>query len=149
MAAAVNQARDMINAPANHMTPRDLAATAVSLGEKYGFSVQVLEQQAAASAGLSAFLAGAQGSHEPPTFTVLKYQGRPQDRHCLALIGKGITFDSGGISLKPDEGMAEMKDDMAGAAIALAAMRVIGALKPPVNVMAVLPATENMPGGKA
>lgn len=149
MAEAVNQARDMINAPANRMTPRILAKAAVSLGKKYGFAVQVLDRQAAESAGLSAFLAVAQGSHEPPTFTVLKYQGQPQERHCLALVGKGITFDSGGISLKPDAGMAEMKDDMAGAAIVLAAMRVIGELKPRVNVMAVLPATENMPGGQA
>lgn len=149
MAEAVNQARDMINEPANRMTPRDLAAAAVSLGKKYGMAVQVFDRHAAETAGLSAFLAVAQGSHEPPTFTVLKYQGQPGAHHCLALIGKGITFDSGGISLKPDEGMAEMKDDMAGAAVVLAAMQVIGKLKPRCNVMAVLPATENMPGGQA
>lgn len=149
MAQAVNQARDMTNAPANYLTPRELAKIAVALGRQYGFAVTVLDREAAARAGLTSFLAVARGSHEPPTFTVLRYQGRRDSTECLALVGKGITFDSGGISLKPDEGLAEMKTDMAGAAAVLAAMQVIGELKPSVNVMAVLPATENMPGGSA
>jgi leucyl aminopeptidase len=98
---------------------------------------------------MGSFLSVAQGSSQPPKFIVMKYTGDPGGKELLALVGKGITFDTGGISIKPAERMEEMKYDMSGGAGVIATMRALGQLKPKVNVVGIVPATENMPGGKA
>lgn len=149
IAAAVNMSRDLVNHPANYMTPMRMAAQASEIANSQGLEVQVLDRDDIVSLGMNAFLAVAKGSHEPPRLIVLRYNGNPGGKNLLALVGKGITFDSGGISLKPGEGMHEMKDDMAGAAAVLGAMQAIAALKPPVNIIGVVPCTENMPSGYA
>ncbi len=149
IAAAVNITRNLVNHPANYMTPAKMAAQAAEIAGRHGLELQVMDREEIAALGMSAFLAVAQGSHEPPRLIVLKYNGNPGSQNLLALVGKGITFDSGGISLKPGEGMHEMKDDMAGGAAVLGAMQAIASLKPPVNVVAVVPCTENLPSGYA
>ncbi len=149
LAEAANQARDMVNEPANYMTPGDMAETAKKLAETYGLEVDVLEREQMQELGMGALLGVAKGSRQPPRFIVLKYGGSGSSAMDIALIGKGITFDSGGVSIKPSNGMAEMKGDMAGGAAVLAAMSAIAQLKPKINVMAVVPATENLPDGGA
>lgn len=149
IAAAVNMTRDLVNHPANYMTPTKLAAQAEEIAGCMGLELQVLDKDELSALGMNAFLAVAQGSQEPARLIVLKYNGNPGSKNLLALVGKGITFDSGGISLKPSEGMHEMKDDMAGAAAVLGAMQAIAALKPPINIVGVVPCTENMPSGYA
>ena len=149
LAEAANQARDMVNEPANYMTPGDMAETAKKLAETYGLEVDVLEREQMQELGMGALLGVAKGSRQPPRCIVLKYGGSGSSAMDIALIGKGITFDSGGISIKPSNGMAEMKGDMAGGAAVLAAMSAIAQLKPKINVMAVVPATENLPDGGA
>lgn len=149
VATAVNMTRSLVNHPANRMTPAKMAAQAAEIAAHHGLELQVLDKEEIAAQGMSAFLAVAQGSHEPPRLIVLKYNGNPGSQNLLALVGKGVTFDSGGISLKPSEGMQEMKDDMAGAAAVLGAMQAIAALRLPVNVAAVAPCTENLPSGYA
>lgn len=149
IAGAVNLARDMVNHPANRMTPTKMAEHAEEIAARGGLELTVLDTDAIAELKMEAFLAVAQGSHEPPKLIVLKYTGNPASQNLLALIGKGVTFDSGGISLKPSDGMHEMKDDMAGAAAVLGAMRAIAELKPAVNILAVMPCTENLPSGYA
>ena len=149
LAEAANFARDMANEPANHMTPAALADQAAAVAREFGLECQVLEREQAEELGMGAFLGVAQGSRQPPKFIVLHYRGAGPEKTALGLVGKGITFDSGGISIKPAAGMQEMKGDMSGGAAVIAAMRAIGQLKPPVNVTAIVPATENMPGGNA
>ena len=149
LAEATNLARDMVNEPANYMTPTHMAETATRLGETYGLEVSVLEREQMQELGMGALLGLTQGSRQPPKFIVLRYQGSDATQIDMALVGKGITFDSGGISIKPSEGMAEMKGDMAGGASVMAAISAIAQLKPKVNVMAVIPAAENLPGGDA
>jgi leucyl aminopeptidase len=149
MAEAANWARDLVNEPANYMTPSQMAETARELAKSYGLKVEVLEQEQMAAAGMGALLGVAQGSQQPPKFIVLNYRGSDSDKVDIALVGKGITFDSGGISIKPSEGMADMKGDMAGGAAVMAALSAIARLKTKINVMAVVPATENLPSGKA
>lgn len=149
IAGAVNLARDMVNHPANRMTPTRMAEHAEEIAGRGGLELTVLEKDAIAELKMEAFLAVAQGSHEPPKLIVLKYNGDPASQKTLAIIGKGVTFDSGGISLKPSDGMHEMKDDMAGAAAVLGAMRAIAELKPTANILAVMPCTENLPSGYA
>lgn len=149
IAAAVNLARDLVNHPANHMTPTKMAEHAADIAARHSLDLTVLGSDDIAKLGMTAFLAVAQGSHEPPKLIVMKYTGDPTAKNTLALVGKGVTFDSGGISLKPSEGMHEMKDDMAGAAAVLAAMQAIAELKPRVNIIALAPCTENLPSGYA
>lgn len=149
IAGAVNLARDLVNHPANRLTPSKLAEHAAEIAGRGGLELEVLDKEAIAALGMEAFLAVAQGSNEPPRLIVLKYAGKPDSTEVTAFVGKGITFDSGGISLKPSEGMHEMKDDMAGAAAVLGAMRAVAELKPAVNILAVLPCTENLPSGTA
>ncbi len=149
LAEATNLARDMVNEPANYMTPTHMADTATRLGETYGLEVSVLEREQIQELGMGALLGLTQGSRQPPKFIVLRYQGSDATQIDVALVGKGITFDSGGISIKPSEKMAEMKGDMAGGASVMAAISAIAQLKPKVNVMAVIPAAENLPGGNA
>jgi Leucyl aminopeptidase len=149
IASAANLTRDLVNHPANYLTPAKMAAQAAEIAGRHGLELEVLGRDEAAALSMNAFLAVAQGSLEPPKMIVLKYNGNPGGKKVLALVGKGITFDSGGISLKPDNGMHEMKDDMAGAAAVLGAVQAIAGLKLPVNVIAVMPCTENMPSGGA
>jgi len=148
MAEATNLARDLVNAPANHMTPTHMAATATKIAAEAGLSCEILEQSDMERLGMGALLGVAKGSTEPPKLIVLRYEGNPGGE-TLAFVGKGLTFDSGGISIKPAEGMHLMKDDMAGGAAVLGAMQAIGCLKPKVNVLGIVPATENMPAGNA
>ena len=149
MAEAANLARDMVNEPANYMTPSHMAETAKRLAETYGLELNVLEQEQMQELGMGALLGVAQGSRQPPKFIVLRYRGGDSSEIDVALVGKGITFDSGGISIKPSEKMDEMKSDMAGGAAVMAAISAIAQLKPKINVMAIIPATENLPGGNA
>ena len=149
LAEATNLARDMVNEPANYMTPSHMAETAARLAETYGLELNVLEREQMQELGMGALLGVTQGSQQPPKFIVLHYRGGDSTEIDVALVGKGITFDSGGISIKPSEGMAEMKGDMAGGAAVMAAMTAIAQLKPRINVMAIIPATENLPSGDA
>jgi leucyl aminopeptidase len=147
--SAVNLARRMANEPANKMTPTIIAGEARAVAKDKGLDVLILDRKKCESLGMWSYLSVAQGSHQPPQFVVLRYRGRGGKGYDLGFVGKGITFDSGGISIKPAEGMFHMKADMTGAASVIAAMSAIGTLKPQVNVIAVAPCTENLPGGSA
>jgi leucyl aminopeptidase len=149
LAEAANWARDIVNEPGNFMTPEDMAQAARELAEKYGLEVEVFEKEKIQEMGMGGLLGVAQGSQQPPKFIVLSYKGSGAGTLDLALVGKGITFDSGGISIKPSDGMHEMKGDMAGGASVMAALRAIAQLKLKINVTALVPATENLPGGTA
>lgn len=146
---SVNFARDLVNHPANVLTPTRMAEEASRLAEQYGMSLAVLELQDMKALHMEAMLAVAQGSEQPPKLLVLKHMGDLTSNETVAFVGKGITFDSGGISLKPGEGMQDMKDDMGGGAAVLGAMAAIARLKLAVNVIGIVPCTENMPSGKA
>jgi leucyl aminopeptidase len=149
LAEATNLVRDMVNEPANYMTPTIMAETATRLGETYELDVSVLEREQMHKLGMGALLGVAQGSQQPPKFIVMHYRGKDSAEIDIALLGKAITFDSGGISLKPSENMGDMKGDMAGGAAVMAAMSAIAQLKPRINVMALVPTTENLPSGNA
>jgi len=149
LAEATNLARDMANEPANYMTPGHMADMATRLAQDYSLEVSVLEREQMKELGMGALLGVAQGSQQPPKFIVLHHKGSGSTEADLTLIGKGITFDSGGISIKPSEKLEEMKGDMAGGAAVIAAIVAIAQLKPEVNVTAIVPATENMPAGNA
>jgi leucyl aminopeptidase len=142
-------AKDLGNLPGNHCTPTYLAEQAVDMGKRNGVKVEVLEQKEIEKLGMGCFLAVARGSRQPPKLIVMEYHGGKRDAAPVALVGKGITFDTGGISLKPGAEMDEMKFDMCGAASVLGAMKAIALMRLPMNVVAVIPATENMPGGNA
>jgi leucyl aminopeptidase len=146
---AVNLARRMANEPANKMTPTIVAQEARALAKEAGVDIEVLDRKKCESLGMGSYLSVAQGSHQPPQFIVLRYKGRGGAGFDLGMVGKGITFDSGGISIKPADGMHHMKADMTGAASVIAAIGAIGKLKLKVNVIAVAPCTENLPGGGA
>ena len=149
MAEAVNLARDMVNEPANYMTPAHMEGEARRLADAYGFEITVLGRERMKEMGMGALLGVAQGSKQPPKLIVLSYRGKDSAGVDVALIGKGITFDSGGISIKPSAKMEEMKGDMAGGAAVIAAISSIAQLKPKINVMAIIPATENLPSENA
>ncbi len=149
LAEAANFARDMVNEPANLMTPTQLAAEAARVAEQYRLAIEILERPDLEKLGMGAFLGVAQGSHQPPKFIIMKYQGGEGKEFDIALIGKGLTFDSGGISLKPADKMGDMKGDMAGGAAVIAAIGAIARLKVKINVVALVAATENMPGSRA
>jgi len=149
LAEATNLARDMVNEPANYMTPKHMAEVAARLAETYGLELNILEREQMQELGMGALLGVTQGSRQPPKFIVLHYRGGDSSETNVALVGKGITFDSGGISIKPSEGMAEMKGDMAGGAAVIAAIAAIAQLKPKINVMAIIPAAENLPSDNA
>jgi leucyl aminopeptidase len=146
---AVNFARRLALTPANDMTPTQLANEATTAAQQAGLDVEILDEAKCRELGMGSFLSVAQGSSQPPKFIVLRYNGDPGSKELLALVGKGITFDSGGISIKPADRMEEMKYDMSGGAGVIAAMRAIGKLRPKINVAGLVPATENMPGGRA
>lgn len=145
----VGLAKELANRPGNHCTPTHLADTAKSLAKQFGFKAEILDKKAVEKLGMGSFLSVAQGSDEPLRFIVLKYEGAAKAQAPVVLVGKGITFDTGGISLKPGAEMDEMKFDMGGAASVLGTMRAVGELKPKLNVVALIPACENMPSGKA
>ncbi|KAJ3308115.1 hypothetical protein HDU76_004128 [Blyttiomyces sp. JEL0837] len=150
LATAQNLARFLMERPANKMTPIIFAQTASTiLGDLPKMSVTVRDQEWAESKGMGSFLSVARGSDEPLKFVEIVYSGGKKDEKPLALVGKGVTFDTGGISIKPSADMASMKGDMGGAAVVLAAMYAIGKLLIPKNVVAVIPLTENMPSGRA
>lgn len=149
MAEATMMARDMVNEPSNFMTPSDMAAAAKKLAKAYGLELAVLEREQMKKLGMGAMLGVAQGSDEPPKFIVLTYKGTSSKEVDIALVGKGVTFDSGGISIKPSDGMGDMKGDMAGGASVIAAIGAIAQFKPKSNVIAVVAATENLPSGHA
>ena len=149
IAEATNLARDMVNEPANYMTPTRMAEAAKEVATKYNLEFKVFDSKDMEAMGMEALLGVAKGSSQPPQLISLSYKGDERSEKALGFLGKGITFDSGGISIKPSEGMAEMKDDMAGAAAVMAALGAIAQLKPQVNVTAIIPATENLPSGTA
>jgi len=150
IASGVSFARDLVAAPPNVSTPSFLAGAARRLADRYGFRLDVLDLEKARAMGMGAFAAVAQGSREPAYFLVLEHAppGTEQD-HPLVLVGKGITFDTGGISLKPGEKMDAMKHDMAGAGAVLGTFDVLGRMKIKRRVVGLMPCTENMPDGKA
>jgi leucyl aminopeptidase len=150
VAEAQNFTRYLVNEPANQMTPTMLAQHAQEMATRFGLECQVLGPDEIRALKMAAFWAVAQGSEEPPRLIVVRYApfGAPETPH-IGLIGKGITFDTGGISIKPSESMHEQKTDMAGAATMLGVLQATAQLKPQVRVTAVIPATENMPSGKA
>ena len=149
IAEGVTLARECANRPGNHCTPSYLAAEAMKLAKAKGVKVEVLERKDVAKLGMGSFLAVAQGSDEPLKFIVLRYQGAPKTQAPVVLVGKGITFDTGGISLKPGAEMDEMKYDMGGAASVLGTIRSLSLLQPRLNVVGIIPACENMPSGRA
>ncbi|MGH9838441.1 MAG: leucyl aminopeptidase [Blastocatellia bacterium] len=149
IAEAANFARDVINEPSNVMTPTELARRAEETAKTYGLDLEVLEEAEMKDLGMGSLLGVAQGSAEPAKLIVLRYTPKAASDETIAIVGKGVTFDTGGISIKPSDGMEKMKYDMAGGATTIAAMRAIAQLKPAVNVIGVVPAVENMPGGRA
>jgi len=146
---AVLYARDLVNTPANEMTPDLLAARAGALAEDRPIEITVLEKSDLEKLNMNAFLSVAKGSEEPPKLILLEYRGGDRKAKPVVLVGKGITFDSGGISLKPAEKMHEMKGDMAGGAAVLAALKAASDLRLALNLVAIVPAAENLPGGCA
>jgi leucyl aminopeptidase len=148
-ADGIELARTLGNLPPNICTPAYLADEAKKLAREFKLEVEVLERKDMEKLGMGALLAVAHGSHQPPKLIVLHYHGAAKSRKPLAFVGKGITFDTGGISLKPAGEMDEMKFDMSGAGAVLGAIRALAGMRAPVNVVGVIPATENMPGGHA
>jgi leucyl aminopeptidase len=150
VAESQNFTRDLVNEPSNRMTPTILAERAQKMAKEVGLKCEVHGADEIRQLKMGAFWGVAQGSDEPPALIVLRYDpsGAAKDVH-LGLVGKGVTFDTGGISIKPADGMEKMKYDMAGAATMIGAMRAIALLKPKVKVTAIICATENMPSGKA
>jgi leucyl aminopeptidase len=146
-----NFARDLINEPSNRLTPRMLAAKAEAMAKEVGLGVEILDERKITELKMGALLGVAQGSVEPPRVIVIRYIPETQRASgpTLGLVGKAVTFDTGGISIKPADNMEKMKYDMGGGATMLGAMRALAYLKPPIPVIAVIPATENMPGGRA
>jgi leucyl aminopeptidase len=151
---AVNLARELANEPGSTLTPTELAERARETASRFGLEIDVLDEARMKEIGMGALLGVARGSDEPAKLIVLRYMPNEaelegNDGEVVAIVGKGVTFDSGGISIKPADGMEKMKYDMSGAAATLAAMRVIAQLKPPINVIGLMPAVENMPSGRA
>jgi leucyl aminopeptidase len=142
-------ARTLGNLPPNICTPSYLAEEAKKLARQYKLGLQVLERRDMEKLGMGALLSVTRGSHQPPKLIVLRYQGAAKSHKPVALVGKGITFDTGGISLKPAPEMDEMKYDMSGAGSVLGALRALAGMKAPVNVIGVVATCENMPGGGA
>ena len=151
MAESCNVARELCNEPPNVLTPRELADRAAALGRETGFDVTILDEKELERLGMGLLLGVGQGSAQPPRMIVLKHtpKRKAASPHVLGIIGKGVTFDTGGISIKPADGMERMKTDMSGAAAVIGAMRAISILDAPMQVIGVIPAAENMPGGRA
>src|SRR5262249_1512577 len=151
---AVNLARELSNEPSSTLTPSELAERAKETASRFGLDIDILDEARMKELGMGALLGVARGSDEPARLIVLRYEPEGtepmrNDADLIAIVGQGRAFGSGGISLQPAEGMERMKYDMSGAAATLAAMRAIAQLKPRVNVIGVMPSTENMPSGRA
>ena len=149
IASGVKLARECANLPGNHCTPTYLAEQAQKIGKDHDLKVQVLDRKDVEKLGMGSFLAVAQGSDEPLRFIVARYQGAAKTQAPVVLVGKGITFDTGGISIKPSSEMDEMKFDMGGAASVLGTLLAIAELKPKLNLVCIIPSCENMPSGRA
>lgn len=146
---AVNEARQIVNDPGAEVTPEVLASLAIKIGQENHLAVQVKNEKNLVSEGFTGLMAVGKGSIHPPRLITLEYQP-PRESSCrLALVGKGVTFDSGGISIKPSEKMSEMKGDMAGAGAVLYSMKILAQLKPPFHVLGIIPACENFPDANA
>ncbi len=148
---SMNFARDLINEPSNKLTPKMLAAKAEAMAKEVGLGIEILDERKISELKMGALIGVAQGSVEPPRVIIVRYTPenvRP-DAPVLGLVGKAVTFDTGGISIKPADNMEKMKYDMGGGATMLGAMRALAYLKPKISVIAIIPATENMPGGRA
>ncbi|MDP9016783.1 MAG: aminopeptidase, partial [Candidatus Eremiobacteraeota bacterium] len=146
---AVNAARTMALMPANDMTPTLLAKRAKKLAKEADLDIDILDEEKMKDLGMGSLLGVSRGSDEEAKMIVMTYKGDPSSKELLALVGKGLTFDSGGISIKPAENMHEMKYDMSGGAGVIAAMYAIGKTKPKINVVGIVPASENLPGPRA
>jgi leucyl aminopeptidase len=146
---AVNYARTLALTPANEMTPTHMAQRAEEVAKAHGLAFHVLDEDEMRQKGMGSILGVSQGSDQPAKMIVLTYEGDPASSEKLALVGKGITFDSGGISIKPADRMEEMKYDMSGGAGVIAALGAIAQLKPKVNIIGVVPSSENLPGPRA
>ena len=144
-----NVTRDLVNLPGNHLSAEDLAEAAREAGKRGGFDVTVFDKKRIIDLGMGGLLSVNKGSHQPPTFTIMDYRPEVKARKTVVLVGKGITFDSGGISIKPAAGMDEMKSDMAGAACVIGVLEAVSKLALPLRVVGLIPATDNMPGGSA
>ncbi|HON60167.1 MAG TPA: leucyl aminopeptidase [Smithella sp.] len=149
IADAVCFVRDMISAPSNEMTPSIMAQKAQEVAKRKNVTCTVLDRKKMQELGMNALLAVASGSQEEPKFIILEYSGGRKKDAPVVLVGKGLTFDSGGISLKPSDKMEEMKTDMSGGAAVIAALRAAADLKLPLNIVGLVPATENLPDGRA
>ncbi len=149
IAAGVRLAKDLGNLPGNLCTPTYLAEQAIELGKQYNLKTTVLERADMEALGMGALLSVARGSRQPPKLIVLEYRGGREGEAPIALVGKGITFDAGGISIKPAGSMDEMKFDMCGAASVLGAFKALAQLQLPINVVGVIPSSENLPDGDA
>ncbi|MBZ5579375.1 MAG: leucyl aminopeptidase [Acidobacteriia bacterium] len=150
IAEAQNFTRNLVNEPGNLLTPSKVAEAARQMAAEYGLACEVLDRARMEVLGMGALLGVAQGSAEPPAFIVMRYQpASARGSAHLGLVGKGVTFDTGGISIKPADGMEKMKYDMAGGASMLGAMRALAQLKPPIPVTLFMPCVENMPGSRA
>lgn len=149
VAAGVYLARDLVNMPPNVATPTRLALAAEEISKESGMGLTVGDREWAAERKMGGFLAVAKGAGEPPKFIVLEYNAEREDLDTVVVVGKGITFDTGGISIKPTENMGSMKSDMGGAAAVLGTMRVVGRLGLPLRVIGIAPCTENMPDANA
>ncbi|MBI2619807.1 MAG: leucyl aminopeptidase [Ignavibacteriales bacterium] len=147
IAEAVILARDLANAPGNEIYPETLAEVAVQSGKKAGYKVNVLNEKEIEKLGMGGIMGVSQGSTRPPRFLILEY-GRPSKK-TVVLVGKGVTFDTGGISIKPSANMSEMKMDMSGGAAVIGALEAVSRLKLPVHVIGLIPAVENMPSGNS
>ena len=149
---SINFTRDLANEPGGYMTPTDMAERARDIANEFGLSIDVLDEARMEQEGMGSLLSVARGSDEEAKLIILKYTPanvESDDKELLSFVGKGVTFDSGGISLKPGENMELMKYDMTGAATVLGVMRAIAQLKPPIPILGVAPCTENLPSGKA
>lgn len=149
VSSAVNYTRDLINEPANVMNPRVFAGRAKEIAEKGKLKIKVLELDEIKRLGMSGVIAVSKGSEEPPRFVVIEYGVSHKNQGTICLVGKGVCFDSGGISIKPSKDMEKMKYDMAGAAAVLGTMKALAELKPSVHVVGITPLVENMPSGTA
>ncbi|HIQ05234.1 MAG TPA: leucyl aminopeptidase, partial [Anaerolineae bacterium] len=142
-------ARNLGNEPANYVTPTAMAQRAQEIAAEAGLTCEVLDEAQMRDLGMGLLLGVAAGSNEPPRFIILEHNSGRNDLPTVVLVGKGITFDSGGINLKPSKEMWRMKDDMAGAAVVIATLRAVGLLNLPLRIVGLAPCTENMPGGRA
>ena len=147
--SAVCDSRDLGNHPGNVTTPTRLAEFAMEVGKKGNMKVTIFDREEFTEMGMGSFAGVAQGTNEPPKFIIMEYSGGKKDEKPIMLVGKGLTFDTGGVSLKPGLNMDQMKFDMCGSAVVFGVMNAIADLKPKTNVVAIVPSTHNMLGGSA